>query len=304
MKILITGISGYIGQSLLNHIKPGYSEIIGLDKKSTGTENCNLEKFVLCDLGNKEEIENIDKDIDILIHLAGEANAQANKESHYRNNVLGSLNLLEYAGRYKVKKIIFLSSNKAGNRTHYGNSKTHVETEIINLAETVDIKYTILRSAIVYGPGMRSSIANWIKLTSRKYFPALPTSRSVIEMIGIGDLSRVIEICISDSRTDNKVYELSDGHPYNVNDIELKSRKFFNTQAPMFTVPKPVIYILATLGDLLGGIGLKLPINSGSYQMLFNNQSSMDITLEQDTGFKPTQNFYDEFPHIFQTYKQ
>jgi UDP-glucose 4-epimerase len=304
MKILITGVSGFIGQTLLEHVQQKYADITGLDKEMHGKENGRFARFVICDLSNKSEAEHSCKGIDTIIHLAGEANVQARKEIHFRNNYLCSLNLLQSAKRYKVNKIVFLSSIKAANNSHYGSTKYNVEKEIIQLSKTTQTSYTILRCAIVYGPGMRSSIANWINLTRKKWFPALPKSNSSVEMIGINDLCKAIEICISDNTTDNKMYELSDGNAYNVNEIERHSREFFQNQKPIFRVPIPVVYLLAKLGDVCAFFNIKLPINSISYNILFNNIIVRDKPFELDTGFQPMQNFFDEIPHIFQRNKK
>lgn len=303
MKILITGISGFIGRTLMESVYLKYPEIIGLDKENLSDGNDKLKEFIKCDLGNKDETVNIDKDVDIIVHLAGESNVRANKEKHIRNNYLGSLNLLNGADKINIKKIIFLSSNKVGNESYYGNTKSDAESEIIKFSSLHDSKFTILRSAIVYGPGMRSSMAKWILHTRRKLFPQLPTSHSVVEMISDKDLCKVIEICISEQCTDNKVYEISDGYLYNVNEIERKSREFFKTQNALFTVPKSLLYLLAKLGDMLAYVSIKLPINTDSYQLLFQNQKNRDMTFELDTGFQATQNFMDEIPNIFQKYK-
>lgn len=124
MKILLTGGCGYIGShTAVELLNSGYEviiiddlsnskkEVIDKIKKITKKEVLFYE-FNLCD---KEKLENVFKEnkIDAIIHFAG---YKAVGESvskpllYYRNNIDSTLTLLEVAGEYNVKKIVFSSS--------------------------------------------------------------------------------------------------------------------------------------------------------------------------------------------------
>ena len=72
MRILITGVSGYIGSCLYSFLKNKF-EIIGIDKKKNKLINKN---FKILNLLNKKKLFNFlkkSKKIDVIIHLAGES---------------------------------------------------------------------------------------------------------------------------------------------------------------------------------------------------------------------------------------
>ncbi len=120
--ILITGAAGYIGShAAINFLNNGY-EIAIFDNLENGhietietLKRLGKVEFVKGDLRNIEDIESVfDKyDIDAVIHFAAFAlvgESVANPSKYYRNNVYGTLNLLDTMIKHNCKKIIFSST--------------------------------------------------------------------------------------------------------------------------------------------------------------------------------------------------
>ena len=138
-KILVTGGMGYIGShTVVELINEGYeveildnlfnSKISVLDQleKITGKS----PKFHEVDLLDKEKLDSViaEGQYDSVIHFAGLKAVGESVEKpllYYRNNVVGTLNLLEAMQKYAVNEIIFSSS-----ATVYGVQKSpeYVET--------------------------------------------------------------------------------------------------------------------------------------------------------------------------------
>jgi len=95
-KILVTGSKGFIGTEILKKIDD--SKIIS---DSIDTNRINLQ--------NIEEVIKMDR-ADIVIHLGGKTMKGLDWNEYFKNNVLGTLNILEYCLRKNVKKLIFVSS--------------------------------------------------------------------------------------------------------------------------------------------------------------------------------------------------
>lgn len=115
--ILVTGGAGYIGSIVVSELnKLGYKIII-IDDLSEGNmesipDNC---QFVEADFGDIAELEKIIKKnaIDIIIHLAAKANVPdsvVNPREYYQNNLVSTFNLLNFAVKNEVSKIIFSST--------------------------------------------------------------------------------------------------------------------------------------------------------------------------------------------------
>ena len=120
--ILITGAAGYIGShAAINFLNNGY-EIAIFDNLENGhietieaLKRLGKVEFVKGDLRNIEDIESVFNkyDIDAVIHFAAFAlvgESVANPSKYYRNNVYGTLNLLDTMIKHNCKKIIFSST--------------------------------------------------------------------------------------------------------------------------------------------------------------------------------------------------
>lgn len=177
--ILVTGGAGYIGiHCALSLLEKGYKVIV-FDNLSTGNlfaidilQNIGKEnfKFIQGDLLNFEEINSafINK-IDTVIHFAAYSQvgeSVLNPGKYYRNNILGSLNLLDAMQRNGIKKIVFsstaatygepttpvISENHPQNPINpYGQSKLTVEKIMDDYNKAYNIKSARLRYFNVAG---------------------------------------------------------------------------------------------------------------------------------------------------------
>lgn len=123
--ILVTGAAGYIGSHVCDALlKAGYS-IIAVDNfinsKVEALKGKDV-KLYYSDIADRKVMSRIfnENNIDAVIHLAGYKVApESVKEplKYYRNNVAGTVALLEIMKEYGVKKLVFSSSAAV-----YGNS--------------------------------------------------------------------------------------------------------------------------------------------------------------------------------------
>ena len=122
--ILLTGGTGYVAtHTCLELIKSGF-DVILFDNLSNSKEACikALEKatgvkpkFVRGDIGNMDDLDNLFNmnSIDAVIHFAGYKSVRESvikPMKYYKNNLIGSLNLLSVMKKYNVFKMIFSSS--------------------------------------------------------------------------------------------------------------------------------------------------------------------------------------------------
>lgn len=126
MKVLITGIAGFIGSNLTERLLSKGYKIIGIDNLSTGYKK-NIKglpiKFYKKDIKNFKILDKIFKreQPDYVIHLAALARIQPSYIDPIKthdNNVTGTINILQIAKKYKVKKVVYAASSAA-----YGDNK-------------------------------------------------------------------------------------------------------------------------------------------------------------------------------------
>ena len=164
--ILITGGAGYIGSHVTEILLKKYKKVFLLDNLSTGHRKLinKKAKFFKLDIHRKDKVKKIiiKNKIDSIIHLAANliiGEGQRKPKKYYKNNVLGTKNLLEACKDTTVKNFIFSSTAaiyKEGQykvseksiikpKSIYGKTKIKAENLIRNFTKKNKINYGILR---------------------------------------------------------------------------------------------------------------------------------------------------------------
>jgi UDP-glucose 4-epimerase len=172
-RVLVTGGAGFIGSNLIN----SGNIVTVLDNFTSGYKK-NLEPFssvkiVEGDVRDKTEVECAVEGNEVIFHLAasvGNKRSIDNPVSDAEVNVLGTLNVLEAARNYGVRKIITSSSagifgelmtlpiredHRAEPDTPYGCTKLCEEKLCLAYSKLYPIEVVCLRYFNVYGPNQR-----------------------------------------------------------------------------------------------------------------------------------------------------
>ncbi|MDD5489253.1 MAG: NAD-dependent epimerase/dehydratase family protein [Candidatus Moranbacteria bacterium] len=175
MKILVTGGAGFIGSHLVEALVEKKHRVFVVDNLSSGfKKNVNPKaKFFRADLTNHKKIEVIIKKEkpEIIFHLAAQIDVRksvADPVFDARSNILASVNLVNLAHQYKVKKFIFSSTGGAiygdtesrptGEKepewplSPYGIAKLTIDKFLFYYHEVHGLNFVSLRYGNVYGP--------------------------------------------------------------------------------------------------------------------------------------------------------
>jgi UDP-glucose 4-epimerase len=177
--ILITGGAGYIGSHIIEKLNHKKFNIIILDNLITGYKKLinKKVKFIKGDIKNKYTLSKIINSykIDSIIHLAAYLNiseSEKHKKKYYKNNVIGTLNLIQACKNSNVKSIIFSSScsvygnvkgsvderKKPNPKSYYAFTKHKAEEIIKKFAKKYKYNYGILRYFNVAGASSSGKI--------------------------------------------------------------------------------------------------------------------------------------------------
>lgn len=174
MNILVTGGAGFIGSNISDsYIAAGHNVII-IDNMSTGVRSFINPRAVFYEIDIcSESISKIFEKhkIDFINHHAAQIDLRKSVDDpkfDIEVNVKGSVNLLQNAEKYKIKKFIFASTGGAiygehdyfpadelhPTRPHapYGINKLTVEKYLFYYNHVYGLDYVVLRYANVYGP--------------------------------------------------------------------------------------------------------------------------------------------------------
>lgn len=174
MKVLITGGAGFIGSHLAEQLRSAGDEPVALDNLSSGRrENLPPDvKLIEADVLGEELFRIVaDGRFDAVVHLAGQTMVNASLADPIfdaRQNILGTLQVLEAARRGGVRRIVFastaasygdvpeselpiLETRSLAPLSFYGLSKVAAERYLAMYRATFGLDYVVLRFANVYG---------------------------------------------------------------------------------------------------------------------------------------------------------
>ena len=125
MKLLVTGGAGFIGSNFVHYILKTYPdyEVVNLDaltyagnlENLKGLEKNPSYKFVKGDICDAELVDELVKDVDIIIHFAAESHVDrsiTDPESFIRTNIIGTHVLLEAAKKNGNKRFHHVSTDE------------------------------------------------------------------------------------------------------------------------------------------------------------------------------------------------
>jgi UDP-glucuronate 4-epimerase len=195
VRILVTGVAGFIGSHLCERLLGQDHEVIGIDNFDPYYDHqikrANLQaflhhknfKFFQTDIRLQNELQEMwndeCKDIDSVAHIAAKAGVRPSIEDpvgYTQTNVLGTLNLLNLAVKNaKIPKFIFASSSSVyGNNpklpfseddradnpiSPYAATKRAAELLAHSFHKIYDLPVTALRFFTVFGPRQRPDLA-------------------------------------------------------------------------------------------------------------------------------------------------
>ena len=178
MKVLITGVAGFIGSNLAKaHLDAG-DQVIGIDNFSTGSRtNLNSSNSLeLIESGITESIAKLPDDVEIVYHFASPASPEkymAMAMNTMEVNTTGTLSLLQYCVKTGARLVFASTSeiygdplvspqaeeywgnvNPIGPRSVYDEAKRFGETLVAHFQREHKINAGIVRIFNTYGPNM------------------------------------------------------------------------------------------------------------------------------------------------------
>jgi len=281
IKILLSGSNGFIG----NYIKMKYSDqgVIILDR-STFFEN-SIEKFISND------------DRYVFIHCAGLAHGigkKYTKEDYWDANVNLTKKILKKLELNPPISVVFLSTvavygvdegtnldenTKLLANSFYSQSKIQAEAEIIQWANKLNIKYSILRLPLVVGfnaPGNLGRMTNAIK---KRFFFLIGKGAAKKSMV----LAQDIADYILEFAKVGGIYNVTDGRSHSVYDLSHTIAKSYG----ICFIPRiPLVFVcfIAHIGDFLG---YKFIFNTNVLRKLTSDLTFNDSLAREKVGWNP-----------------
>ena len=276
MKILVTGVAGFIGSETARAFLKDGHEVIGIDNlndyyspklKRDRLARVHSERFsfVECSLSDKETLLRLFKEnaFDIVVNLAAQAGVRyslINPQSYVDSNITGFLNILECARAYPPRHLVYASSSSVYGRNTETPFRTtdrvekpsslYAATKRSNelMAETYHhlfhINLTGLRFFTVYGPWGRPDMSPWLfadAITHDRPIKVFNNGKMMRDFTYIDDIvegiRRIAYDGIEKKEPRNRLYNIGHGEPVKLMDFIATLEKNFGRVAEKIMMP-------------------------------------------------------------------
>ncbi|MEO0032655.1 MAG: hypothetical protein RIS94_2413 [Pseudomonadota bacterium] len=212
--LAITGATGFVGQSVLEHAQRQGFEVRALARRPQEAR-AGIE-WVQGDLGDERALKRLVARASVVIHIAGVVNAPE-PAGFELGNVRGTLNVVNAALAAGVNRFVHVSSLSAREPqlSVYGASKLRGE----KIVKASSLDWTIVRPPAVYGP-RDTEMFELFKLAARGLVPLPPQGRTSV--IHVADLARLLLALVPGGEdVTDLMFEPDDGKPEGWSHVEL-----------------------------------------------------------------------------------
>ena len=296
MKILITGVHGFVGSNLVEALKKEHT-IYGLDIIAPEKDGVRFT-FDWDYLNKRNEIPNVDA----IIHLAGKAHDTKNQSAadvYFKVNTGLTQKIFDwYLAHPTAKKFIQFSTVKsAADRVEgdflteecvptpvgpYGESKIAAENYIIekfapealkrpfhNFTDEDAVvdgkKVYIMRPCMIHGPGNKGNLNLLYGVVSKGIPWPLGAFENRRSFTSIGNLQEVIKGLLTKDAPSG-IYHMGDDEALSTNELIEVICSALGKKAHIWNIPRGLMNGVARVGDWL-----HLPLNTQRMQKLTEN---------------------------------
>jgi len=273
MRILVTGASGFVGRALVEDLATQGHRVRAAMRQPADIFSRTVEVVAVSDLARPLEWRPLLADMDAVVHLAGIAHITSGiaDDLYDRVNRAATAALASAAARDRIQRLVFVSSIRAqagpaadhplteADAPHpvdaYGRSKLAAE----NAIRAAHLPFTILRPALIYGPGVKGNLADLVRLARSPWPLPLGALRNRRSLLARDNLVAAIHLALATPAMMNETYVVADPAPLTLAEIVGALRAGQGRGPRLIPVPPSMLALAfraagrAHLWDRIGG---------------------------------------------------
>lgn len=281
MKIVITGVSGFVGQNLSYYLKNNSCVVQGLS------------------LRTNEWKKDFISEADAIIHLAGKAHDTSNTSvdtEYFKVNRDLTVELFDEFLRSEVKDFFYFSSVKAVADTvessltedvnakpftPYGKSKLEAENYILSKKIPEGKRVFIIRPCMIHGPGNKGNLNLLYKVVEKGVPWPLASYENQRSFLSIDNLSYLIYEMLKNSNLQSGVYNFADDDAVSTNDLVRIIGSVLRKEVSLWKIPARLLGSVVRIGDFI-----PLPLNSERLKKLTESYVVSNAKIKKSLGIE------------------
>jgi len=320
-RYLVTGHTGFIGSHIVTELARKRCYIRGLTRQTPSSTAHSAVDARQGDITKPASLDGLMSGIDTVIHAAGHAHvAVTSLNLHYATTLEGTRHLLQQAAASNVKRFVFISSTKAmaapGHdcidenevalpQDEYGLARRQAEEQVLAAGKYSGMHVSIVRPALVYGPGCKGNLASMLGWIERGIFPPIPNTGNRRSMVDVRDLSRAILAAVCRDSANGRTCIITDGEDYSTRRIYLAIKTALGKSAPGWSVPARLYRAAGRAGDLYEAVLRRpAPINSAVCTRLLDSACYHSVVAETVLDYHAEYSLEDALPMMVRHYRE
>jgi nucleoside-diphosphate-sugar epimerase len=267
MRVLVTGATGVVGRALCEGLAAsGY--LVRASLRSEGSVPANIsEKVIVGDVDENTDWGAALRGADAVIHLAARTHVlhdtEANSDLYFKTNTQGTRNLVRASAACGVRRFVFVSSVKVnGEQTRghpfgsgdppaptdaYGKSKWMAEQAVFEAAAIWGMEVAIVRSPLVYGPGVRANFLRLMQCVDRKWLLPLGAVDNRRSLVSVWNLCDLLITALRSPAAPGKTLMVSDGEELSTPELIRRIARALDRPARLLPLPTFTLRLCASL---------------------------------------------------------
>jgi nucleoside-diphosphate-sugar epimerase len=260
--VLVTGATGLVGTAVCDILaQAGYRVRRALRTARLPARDDVIVGDIDGETGWDETLDGVAS----VVHLAARTHVMtrsgADAGEYRRVNVEGTRRLAEKAARAGVRRFVFLSSIKVNGEATpdrpfnendapqpqdaYGRTKREAEDVLISIARTHAMEVVVLRSPLVYGPGVKGNFERLMRHIAAGVPLPLGSVDNRRSLIYVGNLAHAILTCLEKPQATGRTYLVSDGHDLSTPDLMKAIARALHVKLRLLSCPVGLIRMTA-----------------------------------------------------------
>ena len=270
MRVLVTGATGFVGTHVCAALlQAGHQVTATVRRLGVLRSDSGVREVAMGGIGPDSNWWRALDDVDVVIHLAARTHVMrdtaVDPEAAYRRvNVEATAALATQAAARGAKRFILLSSVKAGAEQScgriplridmmpqpedaYGRTKLVAEKNLTKLGENSGMETVILRSPLIYGPGIKGNLLSLFDAVYKGVPLPLRSVNNRRDFLFVENLVAAIMHAMGAQAHQCGSYYVCDGEAISVAELTRRIANALDRPARLLPVPVPLLRLAGVI---------------------------------------------------------